>query len=321
VKAILDQVRGQDKVIGYLLSAMKQKKLPHALLFVGPAGIGKKMVALGLTQALTCENNADKRACGQCPKCQRVRNEQSESLHLVKAVGDTIKVEQTRDILQFTSLKSLGTAQVVIIDSAHLMTTQAANSLLKGLEEPPENTYFILVTSNLGTILPTIRSRSQVVRFSPLATQDIREMSGLDGWQLAASQGSMERAENLKDGSYEELRLKAIGFVKKCFAGKEPNIALLHDFRELVREKDQSIVLAKFWQQLFRDARIYRQSIDQTIHADQAGLFANMEDISAEQLSSLSQQAFILEGEFKANRDRGLCLENFYFKCVDYALD
>ena len=91
----------------------------------------------------------------------------------IEPQNGTIKLEASEQILQFLSLRQLGRARVVIIDEAQMLNPQTTNALLKAVEEPPENTYFILVVSELSQLLPTLRSRLQVLRFSPLSPQEI----------------------------------------------------------------------------------------------------------------------------------------------------
>ncbi|HPI40415.1 MAG TPA: AAA family ATPase, partial [Pseudobdellovibrionaceae bacterium] len=205
---IFDQILGHENIIERLLYAYQNQKLGSVYLFIGPSGVGKKKVALGLAQALVCEQN--QRGCGICPSCLRVAQRQSESLILIEPEGPQIKVEQAHEVLKFLSLKPMGKSAVVVIDQAHLMNQQSANMLLKALEEPAQDVYFILLTSSYSALLPTIRSRGQVVRFGPLSEDQIRKNSPQSPlWAIRAARGSFERLTELSHIEDQELRQKA----------------------------------------------------------------------------------------------------------------
>ena len=102
-------------------------------------GIGKRQVAVAVAQQLLCSGRQE--ACGECSDCIRVKAGKHESV-LLQPDGAQIKVEQSRSVIKFLSLKSNHSVRIVIIDDAHLMNSQAANSLLKILEEPPSGVYF-----------------------------------------------------------------------------------------------------------------------------------------------------------------------------------
>src|SRR4051812_31071618 len=155
---ILDHVKGHKHQIDILREAIAKDRLPQTLLFIGPSGIGKKLVALGIAQVLVCDTRkpSDTKACGECGPCVRMARQSSEDLLMIEPQGASIKIEQAHEILRFISLRRLGKARVIIINEAQLLGHQAGNALLKSLEEPPGETFFILVTQNSGAILTTI---------------------------------------------------------------------------------------------------------------------------------------------------------------------
>ena len=151
---LIDQIVGHAAVIGHLAQMQMMGRWPHALLFVGPSGIGKKKLALAAVQSLLCEKNQSGApplkplaACGECSSCIRVEKKQSENLIWLAptegTVKPSIKVESIRDILEKLSLSNAGRPRAVVIEDAHTMNPQASNTLLKTLEEPFENVYFI----------------------------------------------------------------------------------------------------------------------------------------------------------------------------------
>ena len=122
--------------------------------------------------------------------------EKNQNILFIQPDGLHIKVDTIRQIFRFLVLQSLAPARVIIIDSAHQMNIQSANSLLKILEEPPDQVYFILISSHLSNLPVTIRSRAQIIRFSLLNPEDFCAVMNInpisDQWLIQASQGSME---------------------------------------------------------------------------------------------------------------------------------
>lgn len=195
------------KVVGHhrpreiLRRMIRGNRLPHALLFEGPEGIGKKRVAIWTFQATLCEVRPGE-GCGECEQCASIERLLHPDLHLLEPQGDTIRVEQVREVealLRFKPLK--GKARALIIDDAHKMTPEASNSLLKTLEEPPPDTIIFLITPMAEGLLPTVRSRCQRIRFFPLKPHEVLEvLEGLgvpppeDRLLLEGSPGKVLRA-------------------------------------------------------------------------------------------------------------------------------
>lgn len=163
---LIDQIPAQMKVWENLMSSRREGRLAHALAFSGPEGSGKKKMAWAFAQALLCDKQ-DQAPCGECGPCKRVESESSESVWFVEPEKNIIKLEAATQILDFLSLQRLSRARVVIVDQANLLNAQTANALLKAIEEPPPESYFILTTPGTSQLLPTMRSRVQNIRFQP----------------------------------------------------------------------------------------------------------------------------------------------------------
>lgn len=201
-------IQGQEKAIHILQCAIQNSHIAHAYLFAGPEGVGKKQTALALAQYLNCAapDLNTFTSCGNCPSCiQSVSGSQPDIL-MLEPDGASIKIEQIRTLLSKVSLRSYENAyKVIIINDAHLMTEQAANCLLKTLEEPTDNTVFILITAQVQNLPVTILSRCQQISFhllSPSVIQDILqklhpERQSQIGLVTALAKGSVSSAENL----------------------------------------------------------------------------------------------------------------------------
>jgi DNA polymerase-3 subunit delta' len=161
------QVSGQDRAKALLQNALSSKKIAHAYLFAGPVGSGRREMAQVFAQALFCEKNGSD-ACGDCLECRKVLHGNHPDLHVVAPDGATVKIEQIRALQRELSYRSVGSGyKVYIIEGAETMTVQAANSLLKFLEEPPSPVVAILLTPSAQAVLPTILSRTQLIAFVP----------------------------------------------------------------------------------------------------------------------------------------------------------
>ncbi len=155
-----------DALWQQMLQRLQQDRLPHALLLCGPQGMGKALFAQRLAETLLCEQG---QACGHCKSCHLLRAKtHSDLLHVSPAeAGKQIPIEKIRELIQFGSLTAnYGRYQISIINPAEAMNRNAANSLLKFLEEPPPNTLIMLVSHQPMALLATIRSRCQRLDFS-----------------------------------------------------------------------------------------------------------------------------------------------------------
>ena len=168
-------IPGQPKAVKLLQAALKTGNVSHAYLFGGPAGTGRKQAALAFAQALFCTTGGVD-ACGECLACRKVEHGNEPDLHIIEPDGASIRIDQIRGLQRDLSYRA-GEAKrkVYIMEQAETMTPQAANSMLKFLEEPPPTVVAILLTENPQAILPTIRSRAQFVPFLPLSPRIMLE--------------------------------------------------------------------------------------------------------------------------------------------------
>jgi DNA polymerase III subunit delta' len=171
-------IRGHERVRRFLRAAAANDRLPHAMLFAGADGIGKRTLALALVAWLLCEANGDD-ACGACASCRQVAAGSHPDFQLLAVASGKkeIGVDRVRDVKRFTQLRPVrGSVKVAVIDDAHMLTVAAQNALLKTLEEPPERSLLILVANTPDALLPTVRSRCQRVQFSPLSNDTVTEI-------------------------------------------------------------------------------------------------------------------------------------------------
>ena len=180
---------GHDQQVELFRRSIENKRLATTFLFVGPEGIGKRTFALRLAQALLCTAVAESKLspCGSCPECQQVLSDTHPDLRVIQKPAEKAFIpvdffigdrdhRMRAGLCHFISLTpSGGKRRVAIVDDADWLNQEGANSLLKTLEEPSPGAVIILISTSVQRQLPTIRSRSQVVRFHPLSNSDVAE--------------------------------------------------------------------------------------------------------------------------------------------------
>ena len=234
---------GQEAAIDWLRAGYLADRLPHGLIFGGPAGVGKGTTAAALSALFLCEQPNGARACGLCESCRVFEAGNHPDFHVVtreliryhdktgKSKGIDLSIHVLRpELIEPAGRKAvMGRGKVFIIEQAESMNAQAQNALLKTLEEPAGRTLIILLTDQPGSLLQTIRSRCQFVRFAPLDEQQVgsklREQGiepGLAAEAARLSRGSLGIALKwIADGVIEPAR-ELIAQVDAAFEGRPP---------------------------------------------------------------------------------------------------
>jgi DNA polymerase-3 subunit delta' len=179
-----DRILGQRKALDLLERMLDHGRLPHALLFQGPEGVGKGTVARSFAAALLCDN-PEPQACGACPACRLVDAGAHPDFLLVerlprkppsRELRHYVIVDQIRQVSRLASMSPRqGPRRVFVLDPADRMNLEAQNALLKTLEEPPGQAVLILVAARPRLLLPTVRSRTFNVGFGPLRPSDLAD--------------------------------------------------------------------------------------------------------------------------------------------------
>jgi len=163
------ELAGQEHVMRALTNALESGRVHHAFLFTGTRGVGKTTIARILAKSLNCETGMTATPCGKCSACREIDEGRFVDLIEVDAASRT-KVDDTRELLENVQYApTRGRYKVYLIDEVHMLSSHSFNALLKTLEEPPPRSVMILVSQSLDRQLPTIRSRSQLIRFQPLS--------------------------------------------------------------------------------------------------------------------------------------------------------
>jgi DNA polymerase-3 subunit delta' len=236
------EIVGHRRILSLLARAIEAGTLPPSLIFAGPEGVGKRLAAQAVAQALNCNavsrqstvdgerptaNDFD--ACGRCATCNRIARGVHPDVQTI-APGETgsIKVDQVREAIDRTVYRPFeGKRRVTVIEDADALMASAQNALLKTLEEPPSSSVFILVTSRPDALLSTVRSRCSTVRFPRLSPADVAAVLERDHkYQrrdalaaAAAADGSVRRALDLQAGELADAR-SAAGDLLRAARGK-----------------------------------------------------------------------------------------------------
>ena len=168
-----DQVIGQKHVVQTLKNAIKNNRLAHGYIFAGMRGVGKTTVARLLAKSLNCQKGPTPEPCQQCEACKAIQEGQSVDVLEIDGASNR-GIDDVRDLREGIQYKPLHSKyKVIIIDEFHMLTPPAFNALLKTLEEPPPNTFFILATTELHKVPATIVSRCQTFEFKKISFSQI----------------------------------------------------------------------------------------------------------------------------------------------------
>jgi DNA polymerase III subunit delta' len=255
------EIVGHERIVEVFRRSVRSGKTPHSYIFEGIPGCGRRKTALALIQALYCTAVEDD-ACGVCSSCRKIAGNNHGDIHFVEPLPDKrdISVEQLRELQRELSLRPYeAPRKACIMEPAERMSVNAANSLLKTLEEPPGNALIILLTENADMLLPTIRSRCQLIRFSALSTENVRLLLEKSGVPPAVadllaplSEGSMQRAGELDNEALSARRDKLIAHLASLDLGR---ISTVFDTaEELAGNRDETLASLDLLLSVARDS-------------------------------------------------------------------
>ncbi len=238
-----------------------QDRLAHAYLFTGPLESGKTKTALALAQLLNCEAVSEKYFCGECGGCRKISAGNHPDIVVLNAgVGETIKIEEVRSFIQRSGLRAFEAKwKVFVIRNAERLTKEAANALLKTLEEPNAQTLMILTTSVPELCLDTIKSRCQTVHFFPKSqtalTKELMTELSLDEVSAHAlaffAEGSLSRAKGLYEAKFSAKKNKIIDEMVMKRDSEE-------FLRKVLSDKEETQTVLKVLLSFFRDMMLFK---------------------------------------------------------------
>jgi DNA polymerase-3 subunit delta' len=325
-------VIGQDRAVEILSRELSHDRISHAYLFSGMEGVGKKYTALALAMAVLCSRK-ESDACGECPACRKVLAGTHPDLRCYDPMARTkgapakIYIEQIRTLQQEVALCPMeGGKKVFIIDEADRMVLQAANALLKTLEEPPGDSLLILVTAYPDLLPRTILSRCRVVHFGPLSGQAVEQIltqcRGLAREEAARlaryAQGRVDRVMEMGEGEVLSRRDRFLGWMQ---GWNLKEIGSIFEVSERFNGKaDEAIEFVEFLLSWTRDliSVKLREERGMLIHADRAAELT--EESGKHGMAELLRQADALEetlGRLRMNINPRLALETALIRMAD----
>ena len=232
----LSDVHAQPAAVRALRSSISRASVAHAYLFCGPRSCGKTTTALAFASALNCADpTPEGDACGLCMSCLRIQAGNDADVQLISPDGNQTKMEQMQEMIRSLNYAPLsGKYRVFIIEQADTLNPSSENCILKILEEPPPYAVLILLSANPNSLLPTIRSRCRMVRFSRASTSEIEEVlrrsSDLSDDErrviAACSQGLVGKAISAASGSEFMEERQAVLQALKAWADGPPVMGL-----------------------------------------------------------------------------------------------
>ena len=217
---------GHQQIVEQLQHTVASDRIAGAYLFVGPTGVGKETVARYFAQLIFCQQNAQPpTVCGTCLACRKVDSGNHPDLQFIRPEGSLLKIGQIRELQKRIIYEPLeASRKVYILTDVDRMNAEAENCLLKTLEEPPASSVLILLTSNIRALLPTTRSRCQILQFHPMQTQELAEML-VEKFSVAPEQATI-------------LAIAADGAIGKALTQLEKGDVLTEAVPEILRETD-----------------------------------------------------------------------------------
>jgi len=261
----------QEQPLRILSTILRKGNFPHALLFTGVEGVGKRTAANAFAAALNCgEPVAVDMPCGRCRACRKIAAGSHPDLLHIEPVGPFIRVGQIRELLDTLAMKPYEAKQrVVILSDAHAMNPEAGNALLKVLEEPPDRTLLVLTARGTADLLPTIVSRCQQIRFNLLSRNGLaglltgKENLSPDKADVLASMagGSYTRARELLRRNWISRRnwlISAGGFLQPAAPAGSAITELMAFGMRLSRKKELLLDALDILKTLFRDLAVVK---------------------------------------------------------------
>ena len=231
-----DEIVGHRAVVARISSAVARDSLPPSVLLTGPGGVGKRLLATAVAQALNC--GAPRRAaargaidgCGGCSACRRIASgTYSDVLFLEPGESGSITIDQVRVAIEQVGYRPFeGRRRVIVVDDADLLVPAAQNALLKTLEEPPACSQLVLVTARPDMLLDTVRSRCPRLRLGLLGVREIEEIlrrrgiaERVAGPAAAVAGGSAGRALQMTSRDQERTRAAAVGLLRSVSTARD----------------------------------------------------------------------------------------------------
>jgi len=318
-------IYGHEKKIEILKKTLAQKRTGHAYLFSGIPAIGKRTLALEFIKAINCERSESvSDSCGECASCRKIQHASHPDVFLVEAEGQYIRIDSIREMQKRITCKPLeARMRSCIIDDADKMNDQAANALLKMLEEPSPSNILILVTARPYYLLSTIISRCQHMRFNPLDSEKVARflisrmnMDNQKAILLASlSGGSIGNALELDKEDIVDYRNELLKLLSTT--NREDPFSLIKFASFLGQKKKEIRQGLNILNSFFRDVLVFKEikQKEMLINQDNSSFIADFAArLSGEQILQNIAQVEKAGQILEQNVNKSLTLETMAFK-------
>ena len=322
-------IYGHEKQISILQTAAARNRIPHAYLFYGMEGVGKRTVAEVFTKALNCSSNSVD-ACDECPSCVKIDRGNHPDVIMIRAEGQFIKIKEIRELQEQMKFRPFeGRKRIFIIDDADRMNIVSANALLKTLEEPSASNILILITARPHQLPMTILSRCQHLRFNPLRREIIasylQEKVSLDSQKSSllalSSGGSIGKALTLHDDSYLTTRNVVFNIMSKIRMNDPLMVlSLANGFGQERKEITERLSILMTG---YRDALVYKETseVDRVINQDHIDVIKSVaENVAGRDIMNSIRAVDRAFHAVSQNTNKQLTLEVMMFKLNRYGL-
>lgn len=320
-------IAGHERSLAVLRWALEKGRLPHAYLFLGPEGVGKKTIALSLAKAIHCQHGSSD-FCGQCSSCVRIASGNHPDVRVIQAATGKkeISIQQVRELEKELSFRSFsGGKKIAVVDPAPLMNVSAQNALLKTLEEPPQDSVLILLATSSGGLLPTLVSRCVRLSFTPLPAELVGEFlmskKGMERPQAmflaALAMGSPGRALSAEMEALIERRQAWLEQIDSLTPGDFRRALAVAE--ELAGTREESLGFLEWAEGWYRDLLVYSLSgsTEQLCNRDlEEGLRRHAARYGLDQILTLRSRAARTAARIQRNVNRRIALENFCVQAV-----
>lgn len=262
-----NSIVGHEQPIENLRKAIKNRTISHSYIFEGEEGLGKMTVGKIFAKTLLCVEDLDK-PCNSCISCKKFDQGSHPDFFIIEPVKNLIKVEEVEKIVSNIQRSPFESSKkVFIINDSHLMNVAAQNKFLKTMEEPPAYANFILITHVINRLLPTIISRGQRLKFSPLAYEDLVELlvnnyyTDRERAEFISkfSMGNVGRSIDLiNNEEFFKMRDETIEIIDRILKGDE--LKAFNSFEFFDKNKENIDTILDMILLYFRDLMIYKQT-------------------------------------------------------------
>lgn len=333
----------QERPVRILTTLLIKQTIPHALLFTGIEGVGKKNAALTFAMACNCKGSKPERPrpssedtppgkgneqqrvfepCGVCRSCRKILSDLHPDIIHIRPSGPVIRIVQIRELIDILAMRPYeAKLRVVIISDAQAMNPAASNALLKMLEEPPDKTILILTALQTADLLPTIVSRCQHIRFNPVSRKNIAQSliaekgaASEDASIIAAmANGNLERAIEMQQSGWIQQRnwLIAAGGLDRLetLSSRTPGI-LLAFAEHLAQNRERATTSLGVMITWLRDIVVCRHNPDKVINTDMIDKLRNLSrNISVKSLITKIDAIQNAQKKINSNSNLRLTLE------------